>query len=60
MTGSHIRAALESLSDTIAAQPEKARAKHGSATATTEAEQHSPVGCTVQRAPAHVLDVSVV
>lgn len=36
MAGSDIRSALESLSRTIAAQPEKAKAKHGPATATIE------------------------
>ena len=36
MHGSQVRAALEKLSETIAAQPEKARAKHATATATLE------------------------
>ena len=36
MAGSDIRSALETLSRTIVAQPEKAKAKHGPATATIE------------------------
>ena len=43
MTGSQVRAALDKLSQTIADQPEKAKAKHAPATAVLE----SGVRCRV-------------